>query len=114
MRSSGNLVDPPLRTGESHVVTSAVQKKAEPLTQPNVAPSRGGLLQALALPVAAAVTLGVHLALAHRETSVDPKPYTVFLAVVIGLSLVVAVVRSFSAGLRGWITQTGPIFAAVT
>src|SRR5688572_26931305 len=111
MHSSGNLIDPPVRMGESRAVTSSLPKRLAGI-EPKATSPGGGLLQALALPAAAAITLGVHLALAHREASVDPKPYTTFLAVVIGLGLIMAIVRAFSAGLRSWVTQTGPIFAA--
>ena len=80
-----------------------------------VAPAvTGGLrLRTLALlPVATLIALGVHVAVSKNEPPVDTRSYTIFLGMILGLSIVAAVVQPTWAGLRRWMAHMWPILAA--
>ena len=63
-----------------------------------------------AVPLAALLALGIHLLIANKEPSVDTHSYLLLFGEVIGVSIVLAVVRGFSPGLRRWMRQMWPIF----
>lgn len=65
-----------------------------------------------AVPVAAAVALGVHFAITKNQASLENHSYTIFLAIVLGLSLVAAVVQKVWKGLKNWMSEMSPIVAA--
>ena len=52
------------------------------------------------LPVATLIALAVHIAVSKSEPPADTRSYTVFLGIVLGLSMVAAVVQPAWAGLR--------------
>lgn len=64
-----------------------------------------------ALPLAALIALGVHLAVGDNEPGVNPRSYTVFLAVVLGLSLFAALLQQLWKPLRRWMIHNCPLFA---
>ena len=63
-----------------------------------------------AVPLAALLALGIHLLIANKEPPVDTHSYLLLFGEVIGVSIVLAVVRGFSSGLRRWMRQMWPIF----
>src|SRR5258705_11562750 len=75
-----------------------------------VAKSR--VMTLLAVPVAAGASLMVHGLLSGREPSVDPRTYSVFLGLVLGVFALGALVQTFWSGLRQWMTHLCPIIAA--
>jgi NitT/TauT family transport system permease protein len=64
-----------------------------------------------AFPVATMIALVVHLAVSKNEPPVDTRSYTVFLGIVLGLSITAALVQPLWAGLRRWIAHMYPILA---
>jgi NitT/TauT family transport system permease protein len=64
----------------------------------------------LAVPIAASVALGVHLLIANREPPIETHSYRLLFGEVIGVSIVLAVIRRFSSGLRRWMQNMWPIF----
>ena len=67
----------------------------------------------MAIPVAAVIALAVHLAMAGKEPSVNPRPYTVFLAIILGGSTAAAFLQVLLSAMRRWVLETGPIVAVV-
>lgn len=65
-----------------------------------------------AVPIAAAVALGVHVFVAKNELPVETHSYSVLLSTVLGAAIVAAVVQPFWPGLRRWMRDMCPIFAA--
>ena len=63
------------------------------------------------LPVAALIALAVHLAVGANEPGVNPRSYTIFLALVLGLSVLALVLQTFWTGLRAWMLHNFPLFA---
>jgi len=76
------------------------------------APPGLGLGALVAVPIAAAVGLGVHLAVLKNDPEPDTTSYTVFLGGVIGLSVIFGVIQFFWIGLRKWMAHMFPIIAA--
>lgn len=66
----------------------------------------------LALPVASALALGVHLALGDKMMPIEARFYSMLLATVLGLSILAAALQNRWAALRRWVCQTSPIMAA--
>jgi NitT/TauT family transport system permease protein len=66
----------------------------------------------LALPIAAVTALIVHLAISKEEPAAQTASYTVFLAVVIGLSVLAGSVHFVWPAFRRWLQHMNPIFAA--
>lgn len=66
----------------------------------------------LALPLASAAALAVHLATSDRMLPAEARSYSVLLAIVLGASIVAAAVQRVWSGLRRWLRDTAPILAA--
>jgi len=66
----------------------------------------------LALPVASASALGVHLALGEKMMPAEAQSYSILLGGVLGLSILGSALQGLWSGLRGWIRETSPIVAA--
>ena len=66
----------------------------------------------LAVPLAAAFALGIHFLLANKEPPIETHSYTLLFGEVIGVSIVLALMRRFSPGLRRWMANMWPIFTA--
>ena len=66
----------------------------------------------LAVPVTTGIALGVHALVSKNEPPVETRSFTIFLCIVLGLSLVAAAVQIFWPGLRKWMTHMCPILAA--
>jgi NitT/TauT family transport system permease protein len=66
----------------------------------------------VAIPIAAAIALAVHLSVAAKEPSVNPRAYTVLLEVILAGSVLAAALQTFLPPLRRWLSHTGPIIAA--
>jgi NitT/TauT family transport system permease protein len=93
---------------ESTRETIAADPPVERRTKPAVSIMR----TLLVVPLAGLVSLGVHLAISAKELPVETRSYTIFLACVLCASISAAIIQPFWAGLRRWMTQMCPIFAA--
>jgi NitT/TauT family transport system permease protein len=69
-------------------------------------------MKLLSAPVAAAITLVVHLAISKNEPAVQTTTYTSFLSGFLGLMCVLVVIQNWWEGLRRWLAHMGPIIAA--
>ena len=63
------------------------------------------------LPVAIGVAFGVHAWASADEITANPKRYYVFLAVLLGATVVATIAQLFSAALRRWMQHMCPIIA---
>ena len=77
-------------------------------------PATNGLCMAklVSLPVVTLIALAVHIAVSKNEPPIDTRSYTVFLGIVLGLSVVAALIQPAWAGLRRWMSDMWPIVAA--
>ncbi len=66
----------------------------------------------LALPVATLIAQVVHWLVSKNEPAPDTHSYSVFLGIVLGASVVAAVMQPFWPGLRRWMAHMCPIIAA--
>jgi NitT/TauT family transport system permease protein len=66
----------------------------------------------LCVPVAAAIGIGIHLAVRKNDPEPDTTSYLIFLGSVMGLSLLLSVVQVFAITLRRWMAHMFPIIAA--
>jgi NitT/TauT family transport system permease protein len=64
------------------------------------------------LPVATMIALGVHIAVSKNEPPADTRSYAIFLGIVLGLSIVAALIQPGWGGLRRWMAHMWPILAA--
>ena len=67
----------------------------------------------LAVPVAAGLGIGVHLAVRNNDPEPDTSSYTIFLGYILGLSLFANLLQRFARVLRRWMADMCPIIAAV-
>jgi NitT/TauT family transport system permease protein len=66
----------------------------------------------LAMPIAATVSLVVHLVVSTKELPVETKSYTILLSAILAGSILLSITQPLWAGLRRWINDLGPIIAA--
>jgi NitT/TauT family transport system permease protein len=66
----------------------------------------------LAIPLATAIGIGIHLAVRKNDPEPDTTSWIIFLGTIFGLSLLVSVVQIFSGALRRWMAHMCPIIAA--
>ena len=66
----------------------------------------------LALPIASALAIGVHLLVSKNEPLVEGRSYTMMLGVFLSFALAAAAVQAFWPGLRQWMRGMCPILAA--
>ena len=66
----------------------------------------------LALPVASALAIGVHLLVSKNAPLVEGRSYTMLLGIFLSFALVAAALQAFWAGLRRWMIGMCPILAA--
>lgn len=66
----------------------------------------------LAVPLAAAIAFAVHMLIAKQEAPLETHSFRLLFAEVIGVSIVLALLRSFSPRLRRWMANVWPIFTA--
>lgn len=66
----------------------------------------------LAVPIAGAVALGLHLAIAKNEMPLEARTYTNFLAAFLTMSILLAIAQNFSLRLRSAVWRTRPLFTA--
>jgi NitT/TauT family transport system permease protein len=78
-------------------------------TSPRNSPSLAALL---AIPAAALVALGVHLAVGGKQPEAETLIYIQFLATLLILGTVVALAQRVWAPLSRWLSHSGPIIAA--
>jgi NitT/TauT family transport system permease protein len=66
----------------------------------------------LAIPVAAAIAIGIHLAVRKNDPEPDTTSWINFLGGILVLSLLMGAVQMFSCALRRWMAHMCPIIAA--
>ncbi len=66
----------------------------------------------LAVPVAAAFAFALHLFIAKNEPPLEAHSYKLLYVEVIGVSILLALGRRFSPGLRRWMANMWPVFTA--
>ena len=66
----------------------------------------------LAVPIAAALALALHMLVAKNEPPLETHSYRLLFLEVVGVSIVLAVLRRFSPRLRRWMANMWPIFTA--
>lgn len=66
----------------------------------------------LLVPIATALAFGLHLFVSQNELPLETQYYSIFLAAFFGASALGAVLQSWSTGLRTWMRDMSPIFAA--
>src|SRR4051812_18314372 len=66
----------------------------------------------LAVPLASAIAIGIHLAVRKNDPEPDTTSWLIFLSSILGLSLVMSVAQLFSCALRRWMAHMCPIIAA--
>jgi NitT/TauT family transport system permease protein len=110
--ASQNLVapEPVENTGIRKPGSSATKGAAPKPSSPRAEKMRWRTLAAL--PVAALISLGVHLAIAKEEPATQTASYTVFLGTVLGLSIAAAVLQLAWPAFRRWLEHMNPILAA--
>jgi NitT/TauT family transport system permease protein len=86
------------------------ERAASKARSPDTPGLRRGTL--LCLPIATLIALAVHLFVSKNEPPVDTRSYSIFLAVLLGASILATVVQSFWLGLRRWMAHMWPILAA--
>jgi NitT/TauT family transport system permease protein len=83
---------------------------AEPRIETRI--SRMPVRSLLALPLSAAIVLGVHLALSGKIMPAEARSYSILMGAVLGLSILGAALQGVWSGLQQWMRDTGPILAA--
>src|SRR5829696_6132459 len=63
----------------------------------------------MAVPLAAAVGIALHLAVKKNDPEPDTTSWIIFLASILGLALLLAIVQPFSDALRRWMAHMCPI-----
>lgn len=66
----------------------------------------------LAVPIATSLAFGLHLLVSQNELALETRYYSTFLGGFFGASVLAAVVQRWWAGLRRWMRDMAPIFAA--
>ncbi len=113
MPSSGNLIDTPAKIEKYLAVSLLRATTVEPVPgSATVRASGAEIAKSLTLPLAALIGLMVHLSVASKEPSVNPRAYSILLGIVLGVSAVTAAITPFSIKLRRWFADMGPILAA--
>ena len=102
--SSLQVEPPPVSVAEQRART-ARGPVAAPLSKPR-------LLTLLAVPVATSIALALHFFVAQKEPPAETHSYTLFLCVVLGAGILMAVVQPWWACLRRWMGNMCPILAA--
>ena len=88
--------------------------KPAPVFAPDASPPvpklRRGTL--LAVPLAAAIAVGLHLLVRKNDPEPDTTSYIISLSGILGLALLMSAVQVFSSALRRWMAHMCPIIAA--
>ncbi|HEX8309790.1 MAG TPA: ABC transporter permease subunit [Chthoniobacteraceae bacterium] len=99
-------------------MTGAIEAK-EPAAQTPPAGSVAPLTVAktpwgtvVAVPLAAALALAVHVFISAKEPPLESRSFTIFLSVMLGLGVFLLIVQPLWSGLRRWMREMCPIFAA--
>lgn len=66
----------------------------------------------LVVPVAVAIALAVHLCAPNNELPPDARLYSLFLGGILGAAIAMAAIQAYWPGLRRWMREMCPIFAA--
>src|SRR5947209_10033664 len=66
----------------------------------------------LAVPLAAAFALALHMSIAKNEPVLETHSYRLLFLEIIGVAIVLALLRQFSPALRRWMANMWPIFTA--
>jgi NitT/TauT family transport system permease protein len=101
-----------VQVNESLQVSTPADKAARAIKTSSTVADKLRRPTLFALPVAIVIALVVHLLVSKNEPRADTASYTLFLDILLGLSLVAASLQALWLGLRRWLARMGPIFAA--
>lgn len=104
MNGSTELLDSPPRATAPATVAALARKIPRAAKLP--------LRTLLAVPIATALAFGLHLIVSQNELPLETRYYSIFLAGFFGAGVLAAVVQWWWAGLRAWMHDMSPIFAA--
>jgi len=91
-------------------VAIATQQRPETMfTTPPVMKSRPQTL--LSIPIATLIGLAIHLLVSKKEPRIETDSYTLFLGIILLVSIVAATIQPFWTALRRWMRNMCPIFA---
>jgi NitT/TauT family transport system permease protein len=90
--------------------TSSVETRAGIASKRSVASFRLRWRTMLAVPIAALITLGIHLALVRSSSPVETRSYALLFGQIIGVSFLLIAAQRFWFGLRVWMRHMCPIF----
>jgi NitT/TauT family transport system permease protein len=65
----------------------------------------------LALPIACAIALVIHLFVSKEEPTVETHSYTIFLCIILAVAIFAAALQPLWKNLRRWVRDTSPILA---
>jgi NitT/TauT family transport system permease protein len=96
----------------SRISSAADSAQPETRAKRDVVPFKLRWRTMLAVPLAAVVTLGVHLALAKNHSPVETRSYALLFSEIILVSFALMATQPFWIGLRFWMRHMCPIFTA--
>jgi len=94
------------------ITPSAMPESSPERSAPGQESVKPRLRTLLAVPIATAVALAVRLAVARNEPPTDTRTFTIFLALIGGLSIAAAGLQFASTALQRWMAHMCPILAA--
>jgi NitT/TauT family transport system permease protein len=103
---------PPPETDERSQAASTTDLSGGSRVEPPQPAASVGMAQLVALPVATSVALLVHQAISGKELAVPARSFSIFLGIVLVLSVVGAAAQPFWKPLRQWVAHFYPIVAA--
>ncbi|HVK57279.1 MAG TPA: ABC transporter permease [Candidatus Kapabacteria bacterium] len=89
----------------------ALQRKAKALPHAPEESVSKRWIKLAALPLATMVAMAVHFTVGANEPAVKPRTYSIFLCLILGLSLVATAVQPFWSALRRWMLHNFPLIA---
>ena len=101
-----------------NTTVEAVNETVESVPQPRVlksgatAVTRVPIKALLTVPISVCLAFAVHLWAAKGQPVPETRSYSVLLGIILGASIVSAIVQPFWAGLRRWLQHMWPIIAA--
>ncbi|MDB6146387.1 MAG: cmpB [Spartobacteria bacterium] len=111
MLQGEEVVGGPEVSGPVGLAPASLKRRTRTAMHPEGAASANlGWPTLLAVPIAALITLGVHLLVARSESPVETHSYLLLYWEIVGVSFLLAAAQRFWIGLRQWMRHMCPIF----